>query len=91
MINHENDSISSYPTKGDMMIVHNASEIGSVPLYSLVYKGENLERLNNKTCSEFDGDCLLFAQKHFHIYFEQFVAFSNGTINSTKHTIRECS
>ena len=61
MINYDNDSISEYLTGGDMITVFNASQLDSVPMYNPSYMGKNLPRFSNTTCSEFDGDCLMFA------------------------------
>ena len=44
-----------------MTKVLNASQLDSVPMYTPMYMNRNLPRFSNTTCSEFDGDCLMFA------------------------------
>ena len=72
MFYRENDIIKSYAGLGDVMTVYNASEIDSIPIYSLKFKGETLPRFSKTKCSEFDGDCLKLVQKRFDMYFVQY-------------------
>ena len=61
MFYREYDTIKSHAGEGDMMTVYNASEIDSVPIYGLNYKGDTLPRFSKTYCNEFDGDCLKLA------------------------------
>ena len=54
------------------MTAYNASEIDSVPIYGLRYEGNAVPRFSKTACNEFDGDCLMLAQKHLDMYFVQF-------------------
>ena len=64
MVNYGNDSVTQYPTGGDMITIFNASQLDSVPLYNPIYIGRPLPRFSKTTCIEFSGDCMMFAQKY---------------------------
>ena len=61
MFIYGNDSVTQFPTGGDMITIFDASQLDSVPMYSPLYKGHFLPIFSKTTCKEFDGDCMMFA------------------------------
>ena len=64
-----NNTNSSNTTLADLELAYTVSDLNSFPVYKVMYRGTNLPEYHEKTCQEFNGDCLQFAQKYLDMSF----------------------
>ena len=92
MFYYLNNSSTSSTTEIDFdkMGVMTLKEMGSIPMYNLMYKGKFLPRKSLEVCGGTDGDCLDFAQKYLKIYWEQANGYINKTVDVYYYEARRC-
>ena len=80
MFTYSNNSNTSNTVVADLETVFKVGDLYSIPLYAFSYKNQLLPRYDNKTCSEFNGDCLQYVEKYFDMFFKQIYSYSSVNI-----------
>ena len=68
------------------------TEMNTIPMFNLRYKGKHLPRISEKDCGgKFGGDCFKFASQHLDMYWEQGDSFIDGAWTDKKRPARACT
>jgi len=85
MTNYEKNHLTNIVRRADMDEIGtvNLKEMGTLPFFSVHYKGHQLKIKDDKHCPETKGDCLAFAKKYLKMEWTN--AFETKDSWNTKH------